>query len=107
MGYSPWGHKESDMTENTHICKTKDIRACWPPPGAIRGAGNRLSLEPPEDPTLPVPQFQISGSWRFEKIHLGCFKMAQWVKNQETQEMQFQSLGQEDAPGGGNGNPLR
>ena len=25
MGYSPWGHKESDMTENTHICKTKDM----------------------------------------------------------------------------------
>ena len=36
--------------------------------------------------------------------------MAQWVKNppamQETQEMQFQSLGQEDPLEEGTGNPL-
>ena len=37
--------------------------------------------------------------------------MAQWVKNpptvQEMQETQVQSLGQEDSPGGGHGNPLQ
>ena len=34
--------------------------------------------------------------------------MAQWVKNLlAVQEMQVQSLGQEDAPGGGHGNPLQ
>ena len=37
--------------------------------------------------------------------------MVQWIKNppamHETQEMWFWSLGQEDPPGGGNGNPLQ
>ena len=37
--------------------------------------------------------------------------MAQWVKNlpavQETLKMQVQSLGREDSPGGGHGNPLQ
>ena len=37
--------------------------------------------------------------------------MAQWVKNQpamqDTQEMSIGSLGKEDSPGGGNGNPLQ
>ena len=37
--------------------------------------------------------------------------MAQQVKNlpamQKTQEMQVQSLGWDDSPGGGNGNPLQ
>ena len=37
--------------------------------------------------------------------------MAQWERThlsmQETQEMQVQSLGGEDPPGGGNGNPLQ
>ena len=34
--------------------------------------------------------------------------MAQWIKNLlAVQEMQVQSLGQEDAPGGGHVNPLQ
>ena len=37
--------------------------------------------------------------------------MAQWVKNlpavQETLKMQVQSLGREDSPEGGHGNPLQ
>ena len=41
----------------------------------------------------------------------GASPMAQWVKNlpavQETLQMRVQSLGWEDSPGGGHGNPLQ
>ena len=45
------------------------------------------------------------------KSHLGASQAAPWVKNpramQEPQETRVQSLGREDSPGGGNGNPLQ
>ena len=39
--------------------------------------GREQTLPRASGRTLPVRQFQTSGSWKFEKIHLGCFKMAQ------------------------------
>lgn len=44
---SPWGHKESDMTENTHICKTKDmVRSRWGTAGwAAGGKGAHASVD--------------------------------------------------------------
>ena len=41
VGYSPWGHKESDMTENTHIHKMKDMGEVQMGDGQGWGAGGR------------------------------------------------------------------
>ena len=58
MGYSPWGHKESDMTERTHallwfysiclpnlagesVCSAEDIRDPGLVPGSGRSPGER------------------------------------------------------------------
>ena len=29
MGYSPWGHKESDTTERLHFSSTKLLKGLW------------------------------------------------------------------------------
>ena len=29
MGYSPWGHKESDMTEQLHLSKVRQVSLCF------------------------------------------------------------------------------
>ena len=72
------------------------------------GNGNPLQcscLENPRDKgAWWAAVYGVTQSWTWLKR---LSKTAQQVKNQETQETQFQSLVQEDSPGGGNGNPLQ
>ena len=36
VGYSPWGHKESDMTEHWLIYSIAFVSAVWPSESAVR-----------------------------------------------------------------------
>ena len=54
MGYSPWGHKESDTTEVTwHVCK------CWAWLQALQYGSEQKRQNPHRTDTFVEPQFTL------------------------------------------------
>ena len=55
-GYSPWGHKESDMTERLSIAYSTALRSAFRPFSVTPAVCSQcISLEPPAHPTAPTP----------------------------------------------------
>ena len=111
-GRLQWGHEESDTTERLDFHFSLSCVG--------KGNGNPLQcscLENPRDggawwaAVYGVAQSQTRQKWLSSSSSSMGFPGGSVVKNclpmQETQEIQFWSLGGEDSPGEVNGNPLQ
>ena len=89
-GYSPWGHKESDTTEHTHICscanlqwiliQTQELTASGPGPAPVQTCANlRWFLMQTQELTAscPVPaRWLTSGLAWLWRSHLTSLSLS-------------------------------